>query len=280
MKKKYLFLIVMVIILIIVLVGVFMLERHFQKWAENYDFEIYFFNAGKADAILLSKDNKYIMIDTGEEDLSNTISNYFKNNNITKLDYLIITHFDKDHVGSASKIIDNIEIGEVLESNYPKDSIYYNNYRTSLKNKNIEAKVISGNYEISLSDVKLIVNGPEITYDKNESNNSSLIVSATYKNNKFLFMGDAENQRIKDFLETNTEKYDFIKVPYHGHYLKRFENILENNTFKYAVITSSSKELEDIRTIDSLNKYDIKYYLTRLGNIRILSDGENIIVKQ
>ncbi len=280
MKKKYLFLIVMIIILIIVLVGVFMLERHFKKEEENYDFEIYFFNAGKADAILLSKDNKYIMIDTGEEDLSNTILNYFKNNNITKLDYLIITHFDKDHVGSASKIIDNIEIGEVLESNYPKDSIYYNNYRTSLKNKNIEARVISGNYEISLSDVKLIVNGPETTYDKNESNNSSLIVSAIYKNNKFLFMGDAENQRIKDFLETNTEKYDFIKVPYHGHYLKRFENILENNTFKYAVITSSSKELEDMRTIDSLNKYNIKYYLTRLGNLRVLSDGENIIVKQ
>ena len=257
-----------------------MLERHFKKEEENYDFEIYFFNAGKADAILLSKDNKYIMIDTGEEDLSNTILNYFKNNNITKLDYLIITHFDKDHVGSASKIIDNIEIGEVLESNYPKDSIYYNNYRTSLANKNIEAKVISGNYEISLSDVKLIINGPETTYDKNESNNSSLIVSATYKNNKFLFMGDAENQRIKDFLETNTEKYDFIKVPYHGHYLKRFENILENNTFKYAVITSSSEELEDSRTIDSLNKYNVKYYLTRLGNIRVLSDGENIIVKQ
>ena len=277
MKKGYLFLI---IVLIAVLVGVFMLERHFKKEEENYDFEIYFFNAGKADAILLSKDNKYIMIDTGEEDLSNTILNYFKNNNITKLDYLIITHFDKDHVGSASKIIDNIEIGEVLESNYPKDSIYYNNYRTSLANKNIEAKVISGNYEISLSDVKLIINGPETTYDKNESNNSSLIVSATYKNNKFLFMGDAENQRIKDFLETNTEKYDFIKVPYHGHYLKRFENILENNTFKYAVITSSSEELEDSRTIDSLNKYNVKYYLTRLGNIRVLSDGENIIVKQ
>ena len=124
MKKGYLFLI---IVLIAILVGVFMLERHFKKEEENYDFEIYFFNAGKADAILLSKDNKYIMIDTGEEDLSNTILNYFKNNNITKLDYLIITHFDKDHVGSASKIIDNIEIGEVLESNYPKDSIYYNN---------------------------------------------------------------------------------------------------------------------------------------------------------
>ena len=277
MKKEYL---ILIIVLIAILVGVFMLERHFQKEEESYDFEIYFFNAGKADAILLSKDNKYIMIDTGEENLSNTILTYFKNNNITKLDYLIITHFDKDHVGSASKIIDNIEIGEVLESNYPKDSIYYNNYRTSLKNKNIEAKVISGDYEIYLSDVKLIINGPEITYDKNESNNSSLIVSANYKNNKFLFMGDSENQRIKDFLENNQEKYDFLKVPYHGHYLKRFEDLLNNNTFKYAVITSSSKELEDSRIIDTLNQYNVKYYLTRLGNIRVLSDGENIIIKQ
>ena len=278
MKKRYIFLII--IILIIVLFIIFSLKKETKEIEKNYDFKIYFFNAGKADAIILSKNNNYIMIDTGEESLGDDILAYFKKNSITKLEYLIITHFDKDHVGSASKVIDNIEIKEVLESNYPKDSIYYNNYRESLNNKNIEAKVINGNYEINLDDIKLVVNGPNDIYDKNESNNSSLIVSVAYKNNKFLFMGDAENQRIKDFISINDEKYDFLKVPYHGNYLKRLDDLLNDRNIKYAVITSSNSKLEASETIDMLNHHNVKYYLTRMGNISVLSDGNDIKIKQ
>ena len=43
--------------------------------------------------------------------------------------------------------------------------------------------------------------------------NSSLIVSVIYNNNSFLFMGDSENARIKDFISSNTKTYNFIKIP-------------------------------------------------------------------
>ena len=178
--------IIAIIFLIIVTILIFIYKCKDNSQSNN--FKIYFFNAGKADAILLEKDNKYIMIDTGEEDLSDDILKYFKQHNITKLEYLIITHFDKDHVGSASSIIDNIEIGEVLQSNYPKESEYYTNYLNSLENKNMSATTVSGDYNISLSDIDIVVNGPDKVYDSNESNNSSLIVSVTCKNNKFLFI--------------------------------------------------------------------------------------------
>ena len=93
-------------------------------------------------------------------------------------------------------------------------------------------------------------------------------------------MGDSQNARIKDFLEISDTDYDFIKIPYHGHYLKRLEEILENNEIKYAVITSSDKELEDDETIEMLNNYNINCYLTRKGPVTILSNGEDIVIKQ
>lgn len=270
---------ILIFIIIVALTVIFLLDKKPEN-NENYDFKIYFFDAGKADAIVLSKNDKTLMIDTGEESLGEEILKYFEKNNIKRLDYLIITHFDKDHVGSAAKIIDNIEIGEVLNSNYPKDSIYYNNYRNSLANKNIEPKVINGDYKFDLDELNITINGPEEIYDKNESNNSSLIVSITYKDNKFLFTGDAQNQRIKDFISNNNEKYDFLKVPYHGKKLERLEDLVKDRNLKYAVITSSNTKLEASETIDVLNKYNIKYYLTRLGSITILSDGKNIKIKQ
>ena len=247
---------------------------------KKYNFKIYVFNAGKADAIIISKNNKYVMIDTGEDTLSDEILEYFKKNNIKKLEYLIITHFDKDHVGSASSIIDNIEIGEVLQSNYIKESEYYSNYVESLEKKNIEPITVEGEYGFFIDGVKFIVNGPNEIYDNEESNNSSLIVSITNKDNSFLFMGDSENARIKDFLSSNNETFDFIKVPYHGNYLKRLEDLLKQIKPKYGVITCSKKEGCDNKTLKLLDEYDVDSYLTRAGSVSISSDGKKIKVLQ
>jgi len=275
MKKK-----IMIIIVLILVIGLLIFLAKKEKIDSDYDFKVYFFNAGKADAILLSKNHEYMMIDTGESSLSDEILKYFKDNNITKLKYLIITHFDKDHVGSASAIIDNIEIDEILQSNVPKDSEYYNNYVNSLNNKGVTPTIVSGNYLITLDDMEITVNGPKIVYDSNESNNSSLIVSIIDNNNRFLFMGDAQNARIKDFLEENNNTYDFLKVPYHGKYLKQLDNLLEEVEPKYGVITCSKKEGCEDKTLSVLNEYNVKYYQTKNGSITILSNGYDIVIKE
>ncbi|MBQ9297848.1 MAG: MBL fold metallo-hydrolase [Clostridia bacterium] len=268
--------IALVIVMIVVLVGIYT----FKSQQKEYNFKIYFFNAGKADCILISNNDKYIMIDTGEEELSSEILQYLKNNNITKLDYLIITHFDKDHVGSASSIIDNIEIDNVLQSNCPKESEYYDNYINSLNAKGITTQTISGDISFTLGDMNIVVNGPETLYDNNESNNSSLIISLNYGNTNYLFTGDAQNDRITDYLSTHNSTYDFIKVPYHGHYQKKLQKLLETTKPNYGVITCSNEEPEDEETISILNDLNIKYYLTRNGSITVLSDGNEIKIKQ
>ena len=269
---------IVLIVLGVVIVGLILLYS--LKNTTNYNFKVYFFNAGKADAILIENNNHYMMIDTGEEELASEILSYFKENIITKLDYLIITHFDKDHVGSASSIINEIEIGEIYQSNYPKESTVYTAYLEALESKNITPITVSGDINLSLGDSSLTINGPTEVYTSNESNNSSLIVSLTYQNNKFLFMGDSQNARIKDFLNTNNEEYDFLKVPYHGNYLKRLDTLLKTKNIKYAVITSSLEEKEADETLEMLNNYNIKTYLTRNGSITVLSDGDNIVIRQ
>lgn len=280
MSKKVKSLIIVIILLVVVL-GSFLVYSLSKKAEEDsYEFKIYFFNAGKADAILISNNDKCIMIDTGEESLSSEILSYFKSHNITKLDYLIITHFDKDHVGSASAIIDNIEITNVLQSNYPKESEYYDNYVNSLANKGITAKTISDSHTFALGDVKFTVNGPTEIYDEDESNNSSLIVRVNYKDSNYLFMGDSQNDRIKDYLSQTKDKFDFIKIPYHGNYQKQLDNLLKAVEPEYAVITCSDTEPDISKTEELLNKLGIKYYLTSNGGITVLSDGDNIIIRQ
>ena len=271
MEKKE----IIIIILLFIVIG--FLIYMFNNFSSNM--EIYFFNAGKADAILVSHNNHYFMIDTGEESLKEEILDYFKENNITKLDYLIITHFDKDHVGSASHIINNIEIGEVLQSNTTKDSEYYKKYLQALQNKKIIPKTILGDYLISLDNLKICVNGPDKIYESNESNNSSLIVSITNYYNNFLFMGDSENARIKDYLNDHREVYDFVKIPYHGHTLKRLDDLLEVVKPTYAVITCSNSSGASKETLELLKEYHVNYYLTKNGSVMVFSDGKSIQIR-
>ena len=278
MNNKKIFIIIS-IITIIVIIGVYLYK--YIKTEKIYGLKIYLFNAGKADAILISNNNKYIMIDTGEEDLSKEILNYFKNNNITKLEYLIITHFDKDHVGSASSIIENIDIENVIQSSVPKESEYYDNYINALSNKNITAQEVYGNESFTIGDLSIIVNGPTEVYKDSESNNSSLIISINYENTSYLFTGDAENDRIKDYLKKNSKTtYNFIKIPYHGNMQKQLDNLLETTEPEYAVITCSEEEPDTSETEELLDELNIKYYLTKNGSITVLSDGEEIVIRQ
>lgn len=61
---------------------------------------------GKADCIIIYKNNDCVMIDTGESEDNAEIVSVMQENNINRIDTLIITHFDKDHVGGAAYLID------------------------------------------------------------------------------------------------------------------------------------------------------------------------------
>ena len=270
-----------IVVLLTLIVGGVTIYKQLINNYENDELILHVFNAGKADSMLLYNENFAVLIDTGEEELGNTILEYLKEVNIEKIDYLIITHFDKDHVGGASQIINNIEIGMKLQSNYPKDSKSYNKYLEAIENNGIKVTTVTKELSFNFGDIKFAIDGAdEKEYDDKPSNNSSLITRVLFKDNSLLFMGDAEDLRISEFLNDNEETYDFIKIPYHGHYQENLEELIKNINPKYAVITSSDEEKEDEVTLDILSKYNVSTYLARDGELDIIFDGFNIAVNQ
>lgn len=276
MNKK---IIILVGILLVVVVSLLIFLLNIDN--STGKLKIYYFNAGKADSCIIYNDDFAVLIDTGEKELGSEILTYLEANNIKKIDYLIITHFDKDHVGGASYVLNEIQVDNVIQSNYPKESKVYTKYLNALSDKEITPVTLREDMSFNFGDVYFNINAPiEEVYSNNESNNSSLIVSMKYKNNSFLFMGDAENLRIEEYLDNNNASYDFLKVPYHGHYQTSLDDLLDVVKPKYSVITSSDDELEDNTTLELLNEVDCNTYLTRNGSILITSDGDTISIKQ
>ena len=213
-----------------------------------YKFKVVFFNAGNADSSLITYKDTTIIIDTGEEDFYDKLDSYLYVNKINKIDYLIITNFDKEHVGGASKLIDNYEIGSVYQTNLPKDSEYYLNYVESLKKKNIEPITVSKDMDINIDRFSMSINGPDKYYEEDQYNNSSLIVSMKYKNKSFLFMGDAMNERIEDYVNSHPGAYKVIKMPHHNDYLKNDELLIDKYKPSEVVISADTvdKKLQNL----------------------------------
>ncbi len=249
--------------------------------AEGSELEVHFFNAGAADAILLTTANSAVLIDAGEKGFGKTILAYLEEKGVEKIDCLIVTHFDKDHVGGAAKVLNSIPVGKVLQSNRPKDSDEYENYVEALANAGIEPVTLREAYEFTLDGVRYLVDPPgQAEYDEDSSNNSSLIVSVQYGKNRFLFTGDAQTLRLAEFLDTNTTSFDVLKLPHHGRDEPLLDALLASTKPTYAVITSSEEEPESGAVVEALEKAEIQVLLTRNQSVTLYSDGNTITIKE
>ncbi|MBR4341457.1 MAG: MBL fold metallo-hydrolase [Lachnospiraceae bacterium] len=245
------------------------------------DLEMFFFEMGKADAFLIYNKKTAILIDTGEKGQGKDILQYMENNNIASLDYLIITHFDQDHVGGANKVLGNIAVKQIYTSNYPKESEEYNTFMGRVKEKSIPTTVLREDISFDINGIKVEIDAPEReVYEADPSNNSSLIVRITYKDNSFVFMGDAMSDRIREYIATDPKSCDVLKMPYHGKFMGCLSELIDKLKPKYAVITSSKEDKEADETKDLLESANVKLYRTRKGGVHMQSDGKEISVFQ
>ena len=248
---------------------------------EFNEMKVNILNVGKADCIIITTKNSTIMIDTGYKDDEDIILNYLKENNINELNYLILTHFDEDHIGSASKIIKNIDVKQVIEPNYIKYSSEYEKLVKALTVKKITPQVLTKELSFTLDDaVFTIYPSLKTDYGKNASNEFSLVTSISHGENKFLFAGDSENERLKELSTQLDLKHTFLKVPHHGFYDKNSEEFLKAVDAKYAVITCSDDYPPSDKILDILKNTNTEVYLANKGNISCSSDGFSIKISQ
>jgi beta-lactamase superfamily II metal-dependent hydrolase len=245
---------------------------------ESNAMKIHFLNVGKADCIVIQVLDHTILIDTAEKENRADVISFLQSKNVRKIDTLILSHFDKDHIGGAEDVINTFSVSRVIESTFTSDREEYFAYHEAVEKKDIKLTKINSDYHFSVGDCHFSVLAPQKSfYPKKEDNNASLIVSMEYMGKKFLFCGDAMEDRLKEFTETNQSDYDLVKIPYHGNYIDNLEEFLCSVNCSNAVICDSDKNPADEKTIDLLKKYNISYYSTKNGNISVSLDSDHVI---
>ena len=136
------------------------------KMKELEEIDIYFFNVGKADSILIKSNEVNILIDTARDENGEYIVKRLKDLGVKKLDYMIITHIDKDHVGGADKILEKIETEKIYTSYINEEKKQYREMVNVANKKSIEIKKVELEEKIFDGDLKVKVIAPKKNYFK------------------------------------------------------------------------------------------------------------------
>ncbi len=206
-----------------------------------FDFNNYItmLDVGQGDSFLIElKHNKNILIDTGGNVFSNynmaknKLIPYFKSRGIRKIDYLILTHGDYDHLGEVINLIKDFKVDNVIFNSDSYNDLE-NEIITLLKQNNIS--YFKGFNKLNIGDVKFEFLNTKF-YD-NENDNSNVIY-LKINNYKFLFMGDAGNNREKSILKKyNLKDIDVLKVGHHGSKTSSGKDFINNINPKYSLIS-------------------------------------------
>ncbi|MDE6834425.1 MAG: MBL fold metallo-hydrolase [Ruminococcus sp.] len=245
------------------------------KKAVYPDFTVDFLDVGKADCMVLRTENSTVVIDCGEKGDGKQILSLLAENGIESVDYLIITHYDKDHVGGSAKLINNIDVKNVLAPDYTEESNEMEKYNKALNAKNITPVLMHEDITFTLDDVEYTVYAPEKDfYGEDNDNDFSLVTKVVYHDTTMIFTGDAMEQRLEEIM--NIGNCTLLKVPYHARKLDNLETFISRVRPEYAVSCTSESEFSS-DTEEILNKYRIRSYATCYnGRITAVSDGYDI----
>ena len=238
-----------------------------------------YIDVGQADSILLRNKDKTMLIDAGTNEQGKNVVDFLKEEGISKIDYLIGTHPHEDHIGGLDDVINNFDIGKIYMPKRETTTKNFKDVLSAIKNKNLTITQPEKGEIIDLGQAKCEFMTEPIIDDDN-INLSSLTLRVEFGNNSFLFMGDAEKQNEKTITWPKT---DVLKVGHHGSDTSSSKEFLEQVNPKYSIIMvgeGNTYKLPKQPIIDRIEKIGSKIYRTdKNGNIKIISDGNNLEIK-
>ncbi|MCR5718665.1 MAG: MBL fold metallo-hydrolase [Oscillospiraceae bacterium] len=234
-----------------------------------------FLKVGKADAAIIQTAEHTVVIDCGEKSDGKKVVARLQEYGVETVDYLILSHYDQDHIGGAPKVIENFNIGHVVGARQEEESKRYSQLTEALNAKEMTLELPASPTSFTLDDaVFTLYPHKSNDYSDGYDNNCTLAVKVTHHGETLLFTGDAMQERLAEMMDIGD--CDLMKVPYHGREIANLSAFLDVTKPEYAVISTDEENISQT-TVTALQAVGAETYITyQTGNIIAVSDGSSI----
>ena len=239
---------------------------------------IKFIDVGQGEAILIALPEKTMLIDAGPTGSAPKIAQVLQELGRNKIDYLVATHPDEDHIGGMADVISNTQIGTIYAPNKTNNTATYRKFLTAIQNNNLQITLAeAGTIIDQIDSYKLEILWPKKDANFHETNDYSIIIKLTVGNKTFLFTGDAPTNAI---LNSNPGHIDVLKLSHHGSRTGTTEVLIHKLSPTYAVLSyavdnSYGHPMQSV--LNALHKHSVEVWGTGAnGTITITCDGTTI----
>ena len=246
--------------------------------------KVHFIDVGQGDCTLVMSRGEAMLIDSGERDDSDRVIKYLKEQGITKLSCIIVTHPHTDHMGEMPDILKAFKTDKFIMPKVPDNMVptimRYEKMLKQIKNQGLEISW-SSNSEFRLGDAVINTYTPKGQFE--ELNDYSTVVKISCGSRKFLISGDAEKEEESDLLAQRFDfRADVLKVPHHGSYKGTTSELLKAVGAQYAVICCGKNNdygHPHDSTLKRIKKFVSNVYITKdNGDIVFTTDGKSLTV--
>lgn len=245
-----------------------------------------FIDVGKADAIYITCDGYNILVDAGEDIYAENVCTFLDRYKTEKLDLLVATHPDNDHIGGMEKVIDTYNVKAFWQPSLGADVIpetsSYKHMMNALKDKSVSVYNPEKDYSVTYGDLEITVLSPDREY-KN-TNDGSIVLMLEYFDSRFLLMGDAEKDAEQNLVKNYGEdlEADVLKVSHHGSNNSTGNELLQYVSPKYAVIsvgynTNNLPSKACIQRLENSNCNILRTDLQGTVTINALKNGKIVV---
>lgn len=239
---------------------------------------IKFIDVGQGEAILIALPEKTMLIDAGPTGSAPKIAQVLQELGRDKIDYLVATHPDEDHIGGMADVISSTQIGTIYAPNKTNNTATYRKFLTAIQKNNLQITLAeAGTIIDQIDSYKLEILWPKKDANFPETNDYSIIIKLTVGNKTFLFTGDAPTNAI---LNSNPGHIDVLKLSHHGSRTGTTEVLIHKLSPTYAVLSYAvdnpyGHPMQSV--LNALRKHSVEVWGTGAnGTITITCDGTNI----
>ncbi len=177
-------------------------------------------DVGQGDALILTfPHNESMLIDGGEEDKGATVVAYLHSAGVTRLNGVVATHPDSDHIGGLLAVLKTVPVDHVYDLGLPKTSDVYGEFLQLIAQKNISYSKSRAGDSIAVDPdtiVSVINPLPSTPTTDAPDNDHSIVIKATYQRISYLLTGDAESPAEARMISMYNCSAYVLKVGHHG----------------------------------------------------------------
>ena len=247
--------------------------------------EIYFFDLGRVDGILIRCDGVDSFIDVGFGKDAERALSYMRGVGVTRLDSYICSHAHADHIEGGPRIIQEMGVRTIYAPHAKafRALLDYGNGDQDEAVKRAKAVILRPKDSFSIGGASVTCYGPvsvrSCDYGSQVENENSLLLRLVYGKRSFLFTGDATAGEITRAQARfpGKLKSDVLKNPHHNGKLD--EKIVKYVSPKLTVICTDDENQPIRAYVQLLKKLGSRVYITGSkndGNVKLATDGGSL----